>query len=89
MPGSDDSPLDDLFVGGAKYHEPSAADRAKAAREAEQRAQREQKERKKRVAHTRRVLQGGGATYDKRVAWISLGVMLALAVVLSQTGFWR
>lgn len=90
----DSSPLDDVFVEGARFREPSAAERARAAREAEHRAKREQRQRNKRVAHTRRVLGGGGrhgvsggAVYDKRVALIALGVMLGVSVLLSQTAF--
>jgi hypothetical protein len=89
-PGDDDpSPLDELFIVGAKYHEPSAAERARAAREAAERAKRERKARDKRVKHTRQVLQGGGAsTFDKRTAVIGLGVIVVVATVLAQTGVW-
>jgi hypothetical protein len=96
----DEHPLDDLFVVGAQYHEPSAAERAKAARDAQLRAQREEKERAKRVKHTRRTLEGGGrrrhassgdvpvggAAYDRKTALIGLGVIVAVATVLAQTG---
>ncbi len=93
----DDHPLDELFIVGAQYHEPSAAEREKAAREAQRRAQREEKERAKRVKHTRRTLEGGGhasrrgsndtgATYDRKTALVGLGVIVVLATLLSQTG---
>ena len=82
----DDHPLDELFVVGAQYHEPSAAERAQAARDAEHRAKEESKRREKRVKHTRRALEGGGPSYDRRTAVIGLAVIVALAVVFAVTG---
>jgi hypothetical protein len=87
----DPSPLDELFIVGAQYHEPSAAERARAAREAEQRAARERKARSKRVKHTRRVLQGGAASsgFDHRTALIGFGVVVVVATLLAETGIWH
>jgi hypothetical protein len=86
----DPSPLDELFIVGAQYHEPSAAERARAAREAEQRAARERKARSKRVKHTRRVLQGGANTgFDHRTALIGFGVVVVVATLLAETGIWH
>src|SRR5262249_2517223 len=86
------SPLDDLFVVGARYHEPTAAERDRAARDARKQAERDEKERQKRVRHTRRVLGGDtrrapSADYDRRVALIGLGVSLGCAVLRSFTAF--
>ena len=90
-------PLDELFVVGAKYHEPSAAEREAAARQAEKDAKKRDKQRQKEIDQTRRVLKGSDeprfgrsdhtqqAHYDKRVAVIGLGAMMALAVLLSFT----
>ncbi len=81
--------LDDLFVGEARFHEPTAAERAAAARRAEHDAKREARRRAREVEHTRRVLGGDDSerSYDRRTAAIGFGVMLALAVVLSVTPF--
>lgn len=91
----DEHPLDELFIVGAKYHEPSAAERARAARDAEKRARDAEKERKKRVRHTKRVLGGGDDRrgmrgephegYDKRTALIGFAVLVVLAVLFAQT----
>ena len=98
--GVPDSPLDDLFVVGAKFHEPSAKEREAAAREAARRAKQEEKERQKRVKHTREVLEGHrgseararfghmSGAYDRRTALIGFASMAALAVVLSMT-IWK
>ena len=61
-------PLDELFIVGAKYHEPSAAEREAAARQAEKDAKREAQRRQKEVEHTRRVLKGEGAPRFARSA---------------------
>ena len=90
-PDDDPSPLDELFIVGAQYHEPSAAERARAAREAEKRAERERKARQKRVKHTRRVLQGGGTgtSFDHRTALIGFGAIVVIATLLAETGIWH
>jgi hypothetical protein len=94
--GDGEHPLDELFIVGAKYHEPSAAEREAAARAAEKRAREEEKARRKRVKHTKNVLEGRGdrreradqgAGYDGKVALIGFCVMLALAFVLASVGF--
>ena len=94
--GSSDSALDELFIVGAKYHEPSAAERAATAKRAALTAKANEKQRQKDIRHTRGVLEGHGharqsaaptVPYDKRVALIAIGVIGAIAVVLSQTPF--
>ena len=81
--------LDEMFVGEARYHEPSAAERASAAREAQRKAEREERERAKEIARTRRVLGGDAepAGYDKRTAVLGWIALAAIAVVLSFTAF--
>ncbi len=94
------SPLDELFVVGAKYHEPSAAEREAAAKAAERDNKKAAKAREKEIERTRRVLEGGNrhpgrreraeptvASHDRRVAAIGFSVMVALSVVLSFTAF--
>jgi hypothetical protein len=57
-PSSSDSPLDDLFIVGAKYHEPSAAEREAAAKAAERANKKAMKAHEKEIARTRKVLGG-------------------------------
>ena len=107
-PGSNDDnddgsshPLDELFIVGAKYHEPSAAEREAAALQAEKDAKKLHKQRKKEIDHTRRVLSGGEEArfgrssfgesigYDRRNAFIGLAGVVGVAVLLSFTTFVR
>ena len=53
-----ESPLDDLFIVGAKYHEPSAAERAESAKAAERELKKAAKAHDKEIARTKRVLGG-------------------------------
>ena len=92
-------PLDELFIVGAKYHEPSAAEREAAARLAEKAAKKREKQRKKEVDHTRRVLSGSeearfgrssygeSAGYDRRNFAIGMAAALGIAMLLSLTSF--
>lgn len=105
-PGSNDDPndgsahpLDELFIVGAKYHEPSAAEREAAARQAEKAAKKNEKDRKKEIERTRRVLSGGeearfgrsnygeSTGYDRRNFAIGMAAALGIAMLLSLTSF--
>ena len=93
-------PLDELFIVGAKYHEPSAAEREAAAKEAQREAKKLEKQRQKDIERTKRVLGGGGGdqprfgrspsddvSYNNRTATIGLVVIVVVAALLSQTSF--
>ncbi len=93
-----ESPLDDLFVVGAKYHEPSAAERAAAAKAAERDAKKAAKAHDKEIARTRRVLGGDNkrerhgrgfsvASFERRNALIGFVLLVAISVALSFTAF--
>ncbi len=98
-PRSDDPdrrPLDELFIVGAKYHEPTAAERSAAARRSDQERKKRDKLRDKEVAHTRKVLglDGGAssrgstdAQYNPRTAAIAFAAMLVVAALLTLTPF--
>lgn len=92
-------PLDELFIVGAKYHEPSAAEREAAARQAEKESKKREKQRKKEIEHTRRVLSGGEEArfgrssydqspgYSRRNAALGFAAALGVAILLSFTSF--
>jgi hypothetical protein len=97
-----DSPLDDLFIVGAKYHEPSAAERAAAAKAQERAAKKANKANEKEIARTRRVLGGDNsgrharrgrrnefsvASYERRTALLGFLAIIAISVALSFTAF--
>ncbi|HEY3832181.1 MAG TPA: hypothetical protein VGO03_07810 [Acidimicrobiia bacterium] len=98
-----ESPLDDLFVVGAKYHEPSAAERAAAARAQERDSKKAAKAHDKEIARTRRVLDGDNrtgrrgrqprdhdfsvASYERRTALYGLLGIVVVSVGLSFTAF--
>ncbi|HEY1740173.1 MAG TPA: hypothetical protein VGI86_15775 [Acidimicrobiia bacterium] len=98
-----ESPLDDLFVVGAKYHEPSAAERAAAARAQERESKKAAKAHDKEIARTRRVLDGDSksgrrgrhhrehdfsvASFERRTAVLGLLAMFVISVALSFTAF--
>lgn len=97
-PRSDDPdrrPLDELFVVGAKYHEPTAAERAAAAKRAEKEHEKTEKQRAKDIAHTRKVLGLDGHTsrggtdrpYDRRNTAIAFGGLVLFAALLATMGF--
>ncbi len=97
-----ESPLDYLFIVGAKYHEPSAAERAAAAKAADRAQKKAAKENEKEIARTRRVLRGDKpsrrgfsrhrndfsvTSYERKNALIGLVVLVAVSVALSFTQF--
>jgi hypothetical protein len=94
-----DSPLDDLFVVGAKYHEPSAAERAAAAKAAERESKKAAKANEKEIARTRRVLDGdhprhqrrqhdfSAASIERRGALLGFAVLVVISAALSFTPF--
>jgi hypothetical protein len=98
-----ESPLDDLFVVGAKYHEPSAAERAAAARAQERESKKAAKANEKEIARTRRVLDGDNrsgrrgrqhrdhdftvASFERRTALLGLLGIIVISVALSFTAF--
>lgn len=81
--------LDEMFVGEARYHEPSAAERAAAARDAKRQAERDERARAKEIARTRRILSGDADSggFDKRTAMLGWIAIAAIAVVLAFTPF--
>lgn len=100
-PRSDDPdrrPLDELFIVGAKYHEPTAAERAEAAKRSDKERKKADAAREKEIAHTRKVLgldghsgrSSSGPTigaYDKRNSLIAFSGLLIAALLLSFTAF--
>ena len=98
-----ESPLDDLFIVGAKYHEPSAAERDAAARAQERASKKAAKANEKEIARTRRVLDGDNrssrrgrqhrdhdfsvASFERRTAFLGLLAMIGLSIALSFTAF--
>src|SRR3954451_1184773 len=101
-PSHPDSPLDDLFIVGAKYHEPSAAEREAAAKAAERASKKAAKANEKEIERTRRVLEGGGdkgrhrrqrddefntSHVERRTALLGFLGLVMLSVALSFTAF--
>ena len=98
-----ESPLDDLFIVGAKYHEPSAAERAAAAKEAERASKKAAKAHEKEIARTRKLLGGDNkptrrgherrhrdfsvANFERRTALLGFLAIVAISVALSFTAF--